>query len=62
MNDDGDVIGIDRGEIDLMATDDESGMDYESENDQDCTFVDDVQIYNGEEEGASFYRRFNNDF
>ena len=43
-----------------MTIEDESDMDYESENDQDRTFVDDVEVDVGEE--ASFYRHFDNDF
>ena len=39
VNDNGD-IGTNRGEI-FLTTDEESDMDYESENYQDRTFVDD---------------------
>ena len=60
LNDRGDIIGTDGGEMDLLTTDDESEMNYESENDQDRSFVNDVEVVVGEE--ASFYRCFDNNF
>ena len=60
LNDRGGIIGTDGGEMDLLTTDDESEMDYESENDQDRSFVNDVEVVVGEEE--SFYRRYDNNF
>ena len=46
-------------DIDLMGTDNESDMDYESENDYDRTFINDVEM-SDEEIELSFYRRLNN--
>ena len=50
----------DTREIDLVETDDESDMDYESENDDDRNFLVDQDEMLSEDE-LSFYRRLNND-
>jgi hypothetical protein len=47
-------------DIDLIATDDESDVDYESENDYDRSFINDNEMSDDENE-SSFYRRVDND-
>jgi hypothetical protein len=46
-------------DIDLIATDDESDVDYESENDYDRSFINDNEMSDDENE-SSFYRRADN--
>ena len=47
-------------DIDLIATDDESDVDCESENDYDRSFINDNEMSDDENE-SSFYRRVDND-
>lgn len=42
--------------VNLMETDDDSDNDYESKNDSDREFMNDVD--NSDEADASFYRNF----
>jgi hypothetical protein len=44
----------------LIATDDGSDVDYESENDYDRSFINDNEMSDDENE-SSFYRREDND-
>lgn len=59
---DAESVCVDDEEIDLLGTDDEADMDYESEHDSDRDFVNDVEMSEEEDDEVSFYRRFDNDF
>ena len=51
-------VQINNTDIDLMETDDESDIDFESERDSDVEFLNNDES----EEELSFYRRFENTF
>ena len=58
-DDDGcEPMQIDNIDIDLMETDDESDIDFESERDSDVEFLNNDES----EEELSFYRHFENTF
>ncbi|XP_046854284.1 uncharacterized protein LOC124447417 [Xenia sp. Carnegie-2017] len=48
-------------DISLLETDDEEDMDFESENEYDKTFINDIEM-SEDENNVSFYRRFNSNY